>query len=483
MKRVLALILILLTAVGAAACSPRMPAGSASSASSAGAAALPPEPEPVVYGPNVMDIDFDALIAAETDKSVIAMHEYFRDRAPTMENEYTGLFEGCNLIMITAEGFSPYAIREDVTPTLWKMQQEGFRFTNFHTAAQDDTITGEFEHVTGLIPSAGVPNHMKKVKDNLLPFTMGAQFQKLGVRTYAYHPHSYTFYDRNQTHSNLGYDVFRGNRGGVVDGVDSREFALPLENPKYWPESDLEAVQSSFAEYAGKADGKPFHAYYMSVSGHCDYSWDGNRMSRKNREAVEGLELSEKCKAYVAANAELDRALEWLMAELEKTGQLERTVFCVTPDHTPQMISYSEMEELAGRELEKHFEYYESVFLLYCAGYKDAPEVSVPANTIDIIPTLSNLFGFDYDSRLLFGRDLLDPDAEQLITFYGRSWMTDKGKYIAGSKKFVPAEGVVFASEDEQKAYVDAVNAKVKAMFEMSAGVIKKDYYRKLFGE
>ena len=472
---------MILTALGAAACSPRRPAGAGSSSGSS-AEPLPPEPEPVVYGPNALDIDFDALIAAETDASVRELHEYFRDRAPTMKNEYTGLFEGYNLVMITAEGFSPYAIREGVTPTLYKMQQEGFRFTNFHTAAQDDTITGEFEHMTGLIPSAGVPNHMKAVRHDLLPFTMGAQFQKLGVRTYAYHPHSYTFYDRNTTHPNLGYDVFRGNRGGVVDGVDSREYALPLENPKYWPESDLEAMQGSFSEYAGKGDGKPFHAYYMSVSGHCDYSWDGNRMSRKNRDAVAELDLSEKCRAYIAANAELDRALEWLMAELEKTGQLEKTVFCVTPDHTPQMISYKEMEELAGRELDRHFEYYESVFLLYCPGYKNAPEITVPANTIDIIPTLSNLFGFEYDSRLLFGRDLLDPGAEPLITFAGRSWMTDKGKYIAGSGKFVAAEGVEFESAEAEKKYVDAVKAEVKAMFDASAKVIKKDYYRKVFG-
>ena len=481
MKRVLAAILIILTALGAAACSPRRPAGAGSSSGSS-AEPLPPEPEPVVYEPNVMDIDFDALIAAEKNDDLRGMHEYFRDRVPTMKNECTGLFEGYNLVMITAEGFSPYAIREGVTPTLYKMQQEGFRFTNFFTAGQDDTITGEFEHMTGLIPSAGVPNHMKKVKDNLLPFTMGAQFQKLGVRTCAYHPHSYTFYDRNKTHSNLGYDVFRGNRGGVVDGVDKKEYKLVLEHPSSWPESDLEAVQSSFSEYAGKNDGKPFHAYYMSVSGHCDYSWDGNRMSAKNRELVENLDLSEKCKAYVAANAELDRALEWLMAELEKTGQLEKTVFCVTPDHTPQMISYKEMEELAGHELEKHFDYYRSVFLLYCPGYKNAPEITVPANTIDVLPTLLNLFGFEYDSRLLFGRDLLDPDAEPLITIYGRSWITDKGKYYAGDREFTPAEGVVFESEEAQKAYVEETTEKVKVMFRMSGELIKRDYYRKVFG-
>ena len=476
MKRVFALILTLALLCGFAACAKREGAGESSS--SAPEPLPEPEPEPIVYEPNVMDIDFDALIANEKNSELREMHEYFRDREPTMKNEYTGLFKGYNLVLITAEGFSPYAIREGVTPTLYKMQQEGFRFTNFYTAGQDDTITGEFEHMTGLIPSAGVPNHMKQVKNNYLPFTMGRQFQSLGIRTYAYHPHSYTFYERNKTHSNLGYDVFRANRGGVVDGVDSKEYALQIEHKSYWPESDLEAVEASVDEYIGQGQ---FHAYYMSVSGHCDNAWDGNQMRAKNREAVEGLDLSTKAKAYIAANAELDRALEYLMRRLEQTGQLEKTVFCITPDHTPQMIEYSLMEELAGQKLEKHFDYYRSVFLLYCPGYKDAPEVSVPANTIDILPTLLNLFGFEYDSRLLFGRDLLDPDAEALITFYGKSFITDKGKYYGG--KFTAFDGVAFESDEAEKEYVDALKEKVKAMFKMSGLVINKDYYRKILAE
>ena len=208
MKRVLAAILIILTALGAAACSPRRPAGAGSSSGSS-AEPLPPEPEPVVYEPTVMDIDFDALIAAEKNDDLRGMHEYFRDRVPTMKNECTGLFEGYNLVMITAEGFSPYAIREGVTPTLYKMQQEGFRFPNFYTAGYDDTITGEFVHTTGLIPSNEVANNLKKVKNNYLPFTMGAQFQKLGVYTYAYHPHTYTYYGRNETHPNLGFNSYK----------------------------------------------------------------------------------------------------------------------------------------------------------------------------------------------------------------------------------------------------------------------------------
>ena len=178
---------------------------------------------------------------------------------------------------------------------------------------------------------------------------------------------------------------------------------------------------------------------------------------------------------------ELDKAMEWLMAELEKTGELNNTLFCITPDHKPQMLTDEQVEEMAGRKLDSEFEIYRSVFLLYCPGYKDAPEITAPCNSVDIIPTVSNLLGLEYDSRLLFGRDLLDPDAEQIITLRTRSWISDKGRYNFRSKTFTPAEGVSFASQDEQDAYVERVNNVVGNRFRMSEQVILKDYYRKVF--
>ena len=80
--------------------------------------------------PNVMDIDFETLIATEEDEDVRAMHEYFSTQEPTLKNEHTGRFEGYNLIHITAEGFAPYAIDPEYTPTLYKMVHDGYNFTN-----------------------------------------------------------------------------------------------------------------------------------------------------------------------------------------------------------------------------------------------------------------------------------------------------------------------------------------------------------------
>lgn len=67
--------------------------GSVSTLAPGNVSVQPEEPEegktPAASGPNVMDIDFDALIANETDSTLKDMHEYFRDRTPTEKNQYT----------------------------------------------------------------------------------------------------------------------------------------------------------------------------------------------------------------------------------------------------------------------------------------------------------------------------------------------------------------------------------------------------------
>lgn len=436
-----------------------------SNADGEGSSSSEQEPPEVVYEKQIMDIDFDTLINNEKDSTLLSMHKYFKDRTPTMKNEYTGLFEGYNLIMMTCEGWSPWAIDKDLTPTLYKMQQEGFKFTNFYTSGFDDTITGEFVHTTGLVPGQSA-NNMKAIAGHWLPFCMGRQFQKLGIKTYAYHDHTYTYYGRDKSHPSLGYDVYHGKGNG-----------LELEHPKWWPESDLEMIESTTKDYLGQGR---FHAYYMTVSGHKDYGFSDNMMSWKNREVVANLPYSEKVRAYIAANYELERAMTRLLEILEQNGQLDNTLIVMTPDHKPQDITEDELEEVSKFELDPVFESYRSVFICYCAGYKDAPTIDAPCNSMDILPTISNLLGLEYDSRLLFGRDILDPSAEQIAMFSSRSWITDKGRYNFKKKEFTLADGVKFNSDEEQEEYITRINNIVRNKFTMSDYVISKDYYKKI---
>jgi lipoteichoic acid synthase len=267
------------------------------------AAGEPDEPAVAIKPYNVMDIDFEALLASGEKDPLYSLHKYFSTVEPTATNRYTGMFKGCNLVMITAEGFSSYVISPELTPTLYMMANEGFVFKNFYNPVWwVSTSDGEYVACTGLIPKSGVWSFYKS-GNNYMPFVMGNQFRKLGYITKAYHNHTYTYYRRDVSHPNMGYDY-----KGVGNGLNVK---------KTWPESDLEMIEVTAGEYIGD---KPFHAYYMTVSGHMNYSFGGNQMARKNREFVEHLPYSDTSKAYIACNLELEFAMKALMDKLEAAG-------------------------------------------------------------------------------------------------------------------------------------------------------------------
>ncbi len=411
-------------------------------------------PTPVIYQQNVMEIVFDMH---EPDQKLLEMNQYFSEKKPTMQNEYTGLFKGKNLILLTCEGFSKYAIDPVLTPTLYKMSTEGFVFNNFYTPIWGvSTSDGEYVGTTGLIPKAGVWSYTK-IADNYMPLAFGNQFASLGYTVKAYHDHTYTYYNRDKSYPTMGYDY-----EGVGNGLDVKVT---------WPESDLEMMQLTVPEYV---DSTPFHVYYMTVSGHLQYNWGGNFIAKKNKDIVKDLPYSEHVKAYLACQIELDRALENLIEQLAANGQLENTVIALSPDHYPYGLTPEEYNELAGHNLETTFEMYKNSFLIWSADMK-APVVSDKyCSSLDIAPTIANLFGLNYDSRLYMGTDILST-ATPVVCFQDRSFITDKIMYDANSQ-------AVYKLTDEEISdeYIKSCISEVNDEFKYSAMIIDQDYYRYL---
>lgn len=432
-------------------------------------AAMPtgtPKPTPIVtYPANVLDIDFAALKAKTEDEDIQSMHDYFSQEEPTYQNEKTGIYKDHNLIMIIAESFSPYAISQEYTPTLYKMVQEGYNFTNYYNAYWDgSTIAGEFGADFGLLPiwDDGYGSIMK-IMNNDSYFTMGWQLQRQGYPTYAFHSNTYTYYDRDKIYPTMGYEYYGKGNG------------LELKNAEYWPKSDVETIEASLPYYLGTDKQQPFHSYYMSISGHCNYNFAENMMSHVHEQDVENLQLSEEGKAYVACNMELDLSLKLLLEKLEEAGVAENTLIMITPDHYPYEMSEDAYDELAGHKLERDLELYKSTLILYNPGMK--PEtVDTPCSAVDILPTLSNLMGLPYDSRLMSGRDIFS-DSEHIVFLRGRSWVTDKAHYNTKTEVATPQNG---AQVDE--AYIERINGIVAERFAASSKIIENDYYRIVFG-
>jgi phosphoglycerol transferase MdoB-like AlkP superfamily enzyme len=407
---------------------------------------------------NAMDIDFSSLISLEKDEVIRNMHKYFSSVPPASKNSYTGKYKGYNLIFITAESFSPYAVRKDLTPTLYKMVHEGFNFTNFYNPIWGvSTSDGEYVACTGLIPKSGVWSFYKS-GSIYMPFTMGNQFKKLGYRTTAYHNHVYSYYRRDVSHPNMGYDYIAVGKG--------------LNVRKTWPESDIEMMQRTVPQYINK---QPFHTYYMTVSGHMLYSFSRNFIAYKNKAYVKNLPYPESCRAYISCQIELDRALQYLLNELDKAGIGDKTLIALSPDHYPYALNDREISILAGHKVEKNFELYKSTFILYARGMKPVT-IDRPCSSLDIIPTLSNLFGLQYDSRLLMGTDIFS-DSKPLVIFQNKSFITDKGRYNSETGKFILNKGVS-AGKDYRRKISGIINNK----FYHSAKILETDYYGKIFG-
>lgn len=424
----------------------------------------------IEYLPQIMDIDFSALAVNESNQNIKTLHEYFKTQVPSYTNEYTGKFKDYNLIYITAEGFSPYAIDKDITPTLYKMANSGFKFNNFYTPIWGvSTSDGEYVNCTGLIPKSGVWSFYRS-SENSLPFCLGNQFKKLGVtNTYAYHNHTYSFYHRDDSHPNMGY-TYLGYGNGLEKYIT-----------KQWPESDLELIECTTDMYL--SENKPFHAYYMTVSGHLDYTYNDNSMVAKNWDSVKHLECSDLIKGYYACHVELDKALEELLSRLQAAGVADKTLIVIAPDHYPYGLEtldednkYQYFNEILGREIETNFELYKSTAIIYSPSMSEPVTVDKYCSSLDLLPTISNLLGLEFDSRLLMGRDIFS-DSEQFVVFQNRSWITKRGMYNTETKEFTAFSGYEFENEQLRQEYILNMNKQVSNKFKVSAMMLDNDYY------
>lgn len=430
---------------------------------------------PVVYGQSVASFDFAALAAA--GGSCADIDAYVSALTPSSQNAYTGSFAGKNLILICAEAFSGFLIDPELTPALYRLSTNGINFNDYYQQSIAGTTGGEYQLLFGLIPTSG-GSSIKEITQNGTHTNMGALLNDKGYFGMAFHNSDYTYYDRHKTHIKLGYS---GGYMGVGNGLED------LISPE-WPASDLELMQETLPMYIDK---QPFNVYYMTVSGHSVYAFGNNAMSRENKDAVDAwcakkkLSYTEPVRAYIAANLELEKAVAYLVETLEEKGIADDTVICIAPDHFPYGLDSDAslgnmpyLSELYGYPVNTYEERDRSRAIIWCGALEDHEPIVVdtPASSIDILPTLCNLFGVEWDSRLYVGRDVLS-DALPLVFFGNYDWKTDLGHYSTTGNIFTPTDENAVIPED----YVKQISSVVRNRMTFSKSVLSHDYYTHVY--
>lgn len=410
------------------------------------------------YTYNNLDFDFDALINETKDSTVKDMSTYFKNSSGTLQNEYTSFFKGKNLILFMAESFNEIAVNNLTTPTLYKMVNNGFVFENYYTPTIYSTIGGEFQELTGLYANF---SSLKTFRSgtNYFPMGIATQFKNSGYNTYAYHDNSYAFQNRDTYLSSLGFTNFKACYNGLEKLITCSGI---------WPQSDVDMINATYTDYINSTE--PFMVFYASVSGHSSYNFSSNAMSKKHKDEfyATGLNYSEPVSAYMAAQMEFDQALELLLEKLEEAGKLDDTVIIFLGDHYPYELTTSQVNEAASYTKDSVVEINKSNLAIYNSNMTTV-NVSKVGSTIDVLPTIYNLFGINYDSRLIIGNDILSTEPG-LAMFANNSWVSDKGTYFAATSTFVP-------KTDVDEDYVSSMNQDVQNRIVMSKYIIEKNYY------
>lgn len=422
----------------------------------------PEQEEAVEY--NVLPLDLDALNAATEDEKILAINQYCASLTGTNKNEYTGMLADYNLILLCGESFSTAAIHPEVTPTLYKLASEGIIFNNYYNSFPNTTTDGEYALLQGLYPDSSRNKSVSSLfasRNSYLPFTLGNIFkEQRGVDCWGYHNYRGTYYGRNESHPNMGYSMKFMNEG--------------MEFTSTWPSSDLEMMQQSVDDYIGQ---EQFHAYYMTFSGHYKYETSTNKIAKQNWEAVESLPYSKAGRAYLSCHVELDKALEYLLNRLEEAGVADKTAIVLTGDHFPYGLTDEEYSELIGYEIDQ-FSKYKSSLIFWVGGMEEPVVVDEYCCNVDILPTILNLWGFDYDSRLLAGTDVFS-DGEHVAVLVDKSFLTDKVWFSTnkGQTRYLVPE------EEVPEGYVDSMNRLIGTKFTISADMLNKAYYNFAFGK
>lgn len=445
-------------------------------------------PPPVVIdrSPQRLDIDFEALKAdalAKGQTKLYNAHTFFESRAGTNKNEYTGYFEGKNLIFITVEAWAPAAINPKLTPTLYMMKNEGFVFDNYYCSIwYGSTATGEYANLTGNFYYDA--SCLRGSASKYLPFTLGNMLTGEGYATHAFHNNTYEYYGRDKSHPNFGYDW---HAVGNWDAVYSK--------PGAWPQSDHEMAQNSLSFLDSDV---PFHLYYLTLSGHANQTFVGNTQAAKHRSYVTSV-LGNDYKnqlslSYISCQYEVELMVKALYDECERLGILEDTVFVLAPDHFPYSLSpddannqaaLAEMYGLPNNDIYNNYELYRAPLIIWSGAMKEPVEIDKVCSSIDILPTLLNLFGLEYDSRIIMGQDILDADAEGIVPLNflksGYNFITDYGFFNFSTKKFEVFEEYSGVDPNALASYVSQKRDYLYYMRTYGPYILDSDYYRILF--
>lgn len=422
------------------------------------------EPEEITDNTRIMDDTAWITLQNETkNNNHKTLNSYFMNREITDKNEYTGLFEGKNLIVIMMESVNEIFINPEYYPTFYKMYTEGFSWENNYSP-RNSCATGNNE-MSGMVSLFSINRicTANQYKSNKYEESIFGLFNKAGYKTSSYHNYDETYYYRSTIHKNMGSGAFYG----------VRDLKIPYSSEyKEWP-SDIELMEKSMTHIDTT---QPFMAWMTTVTSHQPY-YVSSEYGDKHLSLFKNTKYSTATKRYMSKLKELDLALARLLELLEEKGVLEDTVIVMYGDHYPYGLKDNDVASALPNALERN-NIEQTPFVIYNSAV-EGKHFTEYTSYLNILPTIANLFNLDYDPRLYVGEDILASDYatsyKNRVIFADGSWENETAYYNATTGKINYFGDKTYTNEE-----IVLLNKEVSNMIKMSNLAITSNYFEYL---
>ena len=366
---------------------------------------------------------------------LVLLENYLSNKPPHQENAMTGIFKDKNFIMIMAESLDKFGIHETLTPHLYQLKQQTY-FNRYHSPLYyRSTADTEFMSQLSLFPNKNVTLSMSAYEDNTFPNTFPRLFEQEGYKTYSYHNYIDYFYPRRTFHTKtLGFQVYKSASDlGLLNDVSPGTI---LFNHVWQRDTDL--ISLTVDDYI---NDDQFFVNYITVSGHFNYNSD-HEVVGYHTDALQqyldenDLQLDDKIFYYLATAMELDASIGLLMDALEEKGKLDDTIIMIYGDHYAYGIDEQTIWDYDMiKEDNNRFDLHRVPLLFHAPNTPLQGTFQRYMSSIDILPTVSNLFGLNLNYRYVFGVDVFN-ERNAIVKFPDLSFISRDFTYEALTESY-----------------------------------------------
>ncbi len=391
------------------------------------------------------------------DQEMIKFLDNYYDNHPNLKenNQWTSLFKDKNLILIMLESVDEWLVTKDIMPTVYKMMTEGINFVNHYAPMYGGgaTFNSELAANTGFITPFDSGLAAYSYVDNEFPNSLPYLFKEQGYIANMFHLNFGEFYNRRVMAKVFGYENYYGSYDmgiSVPEAIKDSHFMTnkKLRNLILPPDK--------------------FFSFIITYSVHMPYLKNSLECSRNLNEAdKQKINKDEELTCIKAQARETDKLFKLLLKTLTEQSRLDDTVIVAYTDH--YAYAFSDKDRLFQYKATDDNNLIQKVPFFIWHNDITAYETAKISSTIDILPTLANLFGLTWEPKNYLGENILADFSKGFVFFSDYSWY-DGEIYFKNNK--------IERGNEVDQSYIDYRNQQITNILKVNKGVFEQNYFK-----